>query len=578
VVLAARRRLDRALGPGTQARALLGAMLLGDRAGLSPEIRRRLRNAGMIHLVAISGLHVGLLVLTVLGLARRSGLGRGLCLVAAFFLLPSFAIAVGGRPSVLRASLALLVALSGRWLGRDGDGRNALALVAAGMVLFRPALLLDPGFQLSFLATAGILLLTPLLAARIPVPAVPASVVALSLAAYLATAPIVAHHFGLLAPVGVAANLLAVPLCLAALLTGLAAILCDGLPALGGLTATAATWTVDAMVLVANGFAARGPGPLRVAAPGAAALVAYYTLGWAASFASRRDARRLLLCAWAVVSLHVHLGPPPARGNGSFEAVLIDVGQGQAVALQGPGGTVLLVDAGGSTSERFDPGERVVLPWLIQRRVRRLEALILTHEDADHAAGGLAVVEGIEVGELWLGPGWHRSPLLRRLVGRARLRGAAVVMVERGARMRRGDLSVEVLSPTRNESALRANDRSLVLLAGEPPARILISGDIERSGERLLLDSGRPLDAEALVLPHHGSRSSSTEPFLERVGPELALVSCGRFNHFGHPHEVVLARLRRLGATTWRTDRHGAILLRAGPRGWTVRGAGRERE
>jgi competence protein ComEC len=195
-VLVARRRLDRALGPGTRSRALLGAMLLGDRAGLSPEIQRRLRNAGMVHLVAISGLHVGLLLLIVLGVARRSGLGRGLCLVAAFLLLPSFAIAVGGRASVLRASLALLVALSGRWIGRDGDGRNSLALVAAGMALFRPALLLDPGFKLSFLATAGIVVLTRILAARIPAPSVPAAAVALSLAAYLATAPVVAHHFG----------------------------------------------------------------------------------------------------------------------------------------------------------------------------------------------------------------------------------------------------------------------------------------------------------------------------------------------------------------------------------------------
>jgi competence protein ComEC len=376
----------------------------------------------------------------------------------------------------------------------------------------------------------------------------------------------------------VAANLLAVPLCLAALLSGFAAILCDGLPLLGGLTATAATWTVDAMMAVASWFAARGPGPVRVAAPGAATLVAYYALGWSAAFMNRRDVRRLLLAAWAVVCLHVHLGPPPSAGNGSFEAVLIDVGQGQAVALRGPRGAVLLVDAGGSASDRFDPGERVVLPWLLHRRVRRLEALVLTHEDADHAAGGWAVVEGIEVGELWLGPGWHRSPLLARLAARARLHGTAVVLVERGARMRRGDLVLEVLSPTRGEAELRANDRSLVLLAGEPPARILIPGDIEREGERLLLDSGRQLAAEALVLPHHGSRSSSTEPFLERVRPELALVSCGRFNRFGHPHEVVLARLRRLGAKTWRTDRQGAILLRATRRGWTVREAGRERE
>jgi competence protein ComEC len=227
-----------------------------------------------------------------------------------------------------------------------------------------------------------------------------------------------------------------------------------------------------------------------------------------------------------------------------------------------------MVDAGGSASPRYDPGERVVVPVLLSRGVRRLEALVLTHDHVDHAGGAFAVLKELEVGELWLGPRSSRSERASSLAALARDRGAAVVMAEGGLKRELGGLPLRVLAPDRQSSGRGDNDASVVVLAGLAPARVLVTGDLEQPGEAALERWASTLRAEALVVGHHGSGDASSAGFLDLVAPRWALVSVGYRNRFGHPHPEVLSRLRERGARVLRTDLHGLIHLREASRGW----------
>jgi competence protein ComEC len=266
----------------------------------------------------------------------------------------------------------------------------------------------------------------------------------------------------------------------------------------------------------------------------------------------------------------IHNGPPPPPQGRATEAAVVDVGQGLAVALRDSSGGTALLDAGGSHVRGYDPGETIVVPFLLHQGIRRIDVLVVTHDDLDHAGGTFAVVRQLEVGELWLGPGFGSSPLLAELVDLAQRRGTAVVGVSAGMVSAPGQVALRVLAPARLLGPAQSNARSLALLAGTAPTRLLVPGDADHAAERAMLERGEPVRAEALVLGHHGSRHSSAKEFLSAVDPRYAIVSAGRGNPFRHPHVETLDRVRESGARLLRTDRDGWIRLRARPDGWTV--------
>ncbi len=561
----AERRLARRVAEADR-RAVLAALLLGRRATLGEDVRRTLRDAGLAHLLAISGLHVGLVLLVGVEVVRR-GVARPwsrlLVLAPGLAIYPLF---VGPAPPVVRAILAATVGLVGRAIGRDGDGMNTLAVVALAAVLWRPAVIHAPGFQLTFGATAGILALARRMAERLPLPTAVACALAVSTSAYLATAPAVAWHFGRLAPISPLTNLLALPLVAVAVPAGYGALLVEGAP--GTWLAELAASAVGAVLRLARMAGDVEGGALPVARPTPVHLAIH--LGLLAGFARPSRGGPSRVAALGVCTLALHLGPPPATAV-RLEAHVLDVGQAQALVAIGPGGA-LLIDAGGA-GRGFDAGERIVAPYLVDRGIRRLEALIVSHAHLDHAGGAATLLRELEIGELWIPALGHRSTRLAGLAALARRRGVAVRLAEPGGDERRAGLRLEVLAPDRATARAmkRANDRSLVIRMGTAPARLLVPGDLEPPGEQSLLRTVAELSAEALVLPHHGSRGGAGEALLERVGPSVAVVSAGFRNRFGHPHREVRERLRLRRVPLWRTDLHGRIRLIATDAGWVVR-------
>lgn len=531
---AAREAMARALPPASA--ALLGGLLLGDRGELPRETDEAFRRAGVYHVLAVSGFNVALVAGAVWALLTLARVGRRPAAVGAIVALIGFALVVGPEPSVLRAVIMGVLVLGALLLDREASVLNGLALAALLLLAARPGDLLDPGFQLSFAATAGIVL-APLPRGLIP------GALGVSVAAQLAVLPIALVHFNQLSLIGPLANLGVVPLAAVATVAGLLAAALALLTEAGATILFNATWPILLALRAVVALAAAMPAALlRLPAPHWTAIVAYTLglglalLGWrlrdAAPARSRLagGAAGALLAGAALIALWPLLRP----ADGRLRLSVLDVGQGDAIVMETPAGPTALIDAGPGGPMRLDAGERVVAPFLWNRGVRRLAVAVTTHDDHDHAGGLAAVRRHFTIAETL-------GPATRHWIG---------------------GVSVLVLTPPRAATgSRRRNDDALVLRIDYGLASFLLASDITAVVERELLASSAPLRATVLKVAHHGSPGSSTAPFLERARPSFAVISVGPRNPYGHPAPDVLARLAAVGARVYRTDRDGAVIL-----------------
>ena len=523
--------------------ALLAGLLLGERTDLPADVDAAFRRAGVYHVLAVSGFNVALVASTVWALLALAHAPRRVAALGALVVVLGFAAVAGPQPSVLRATLMAVLVLLALLLEREASVLNGLALAAVVILAVRPADLHDPGFQLSFAATAGIVL-APMPRGWL------AAAVAVSVAAQLAVLPISLVHFNQLSTIGVIANLGVVPLAGLATVLGLVAVAAGFVSeALAGWL-FAAAWPILLLLRGVVAAAAAVPGAvIHVPAPGPLAIAGYVgalALGlsaWRLRETRLRLARRLAIgaIALATASVLVTLWPALRPADGRLRITVLDVGQGDAIVVEGPDGRTVLVDAGAGGPYRLDAGERVVAPFLWNRGILRLAAVVVTHDDADHAGGMAAVRERFTVRERWNGA-VEAGPLA--------LGGAVITPLATAADGR--------------------NDAARVLRVDFGLVSVLLASDVEAAGEHALVASGAPLGATVLKVPHHGSRTSSGVALLAAVHPSIAIVSVGRRNPYGHPDPGVLARLATTGADVYRTDHDGAILLETNGRTLTV--------
>lgn len=604
----ARRRLAAAIGPlSDRSAAITTAILIGDRSRLSEEDEQRLQEAGTYHVIAISGGNIAILTalltfgLRALFVPQRAA--AALTIAALLF----YGQVTGPAASIERAITAAVIFLAARLADHRGPPLNALAVAALFSVAASPLAILDPGFILSFGATLGILLGAPrllepprrergsLLGRSIrSCRRAAVAVLAATVCAELALAPVGASLFGRVTFAGLLLNLLAIPMMTIVQVAGAAVlVLSQGLPVACEWAARAAHAAASALVESAR-LVDAAPWLSLVVLPPSWQLVTFYYVAVLAMLSQRWRSRAML----AVTSIAgLMMAGPSALARDAVAAsryplrvVVLDVGQGDATLVSLPSNHGLLIDAGGlaqlssavSDGSRvaFDVGGRVVVPALRALVVPRLDVFVVTHGDPDHVLGAPAVLRALEVRSVWEGVPVPRHPGLQVLRSIADTSGATWRVVQSGDLERFGDVELRVLHPPPPEWERQRvrNEDSVVVELRVGTVSVVLAGDIGKEGERAILSR---LDRDRLTVlkaGHHGSATSSTPEFLGALDPAAVIFSAGKNNRFGHPHPAVVARFEAMGTAIFRTDRDGAVFIETDGstvemRGWTGRAA-----
>ena len=562
------------------------AILLGDPDALEQGDADAVRAAGLQHVFAVSGMHVTLLaglsvwllrllLLRCQPLAERfdvprlaAGLGVPLALSIAAF--------TGGAPSGWRASITTGIAWSVEACGRKP---SALAVSAAACLLFgivTPVDALRPAFLLSIAATAALIGESAAISGSAWQTL--RAIGNLNWRTTLATAPLVFWSFGSLPVFGMLANLLLVPvgslLLLLACAHALAACLAPFFAALSGplLSVAARAFLRGAAVFNALDPQLRLP-PLTLLQGLAFAVTASVWL-----FA--RPGRFKLYTAFVAVSCGVFDEWRVRRAEqpvGELRATFVDVGQGDCAIIDLPDGRVMLIDAGGNPQGGPDPGSRALLPLLAARRRSALDIVVLTHPHPDHYGGLAAVIDAVQIRELWdTGQAAAEADMAgtssaaQALLDRARAHGTRVMRPAElcGQERHFGEASVRVIAPCPSfDPGFDANDNSMVLRIDYRARSFLFSGDIEGHAEQQLVAAGTSVRADVFKVPHHGSRTSSSEALLEAVQPNIAVISAGAWNPFGHPHPEVVERLAKHAQRVIQLGEAGGTSIHVGPSG-----------
>ena len=548
---------------GGDAAGFLAAILTGDKTGLSEEAASDLSEAGMYHILAVSGMHCGFLLAIVTMLAGRHR--RRLVALCAVPLLAFYALLTGCSPSVLRACVMLSLLVAAPLFRRDSDGPTALTAALLLILLANPFAAASISLQLSFTAMAGILWLTPQLyrllleggrrgrAARLL-----AASFSATMGALVFTVPLSGYYFGVLVLISPLSNLLCLWAASAAFILGLAAVAAGFVLAPLGAAVGVVPGLLARYILLAAHLLAKVPyHAVYFTNPYLKYWLAYvYLLFAAAYFLGKKSRRKYALSAvLAALTLVCTVLLGAARYGGRLDAVVLDVGQGQSVLLAS-GGEFALVDCG-SANSWYSAGE-IAYRQLQSMGCRRLDYLILTHYDSDHVNGVTGLLARMEVDTLLAPAGMDDAGLQGVVLAAAEDHGVTVRFVETDQEdVAFGAAELTVFPPL---SDAGDNERGLAILATAGEEDLLITGDMDSATERLLLAAYDLPDIEALVVGHHGSKYSTCDEFLDALTPEAAVISVGS-NSYGHPTEETLRRLAAHGCGIYRTDMQGSVRL-----------------
>ena len=597
---------------------LCRAMLLGQAGRTKPYLVTAFRNLGVSHLLAVSGLHVGLIALAGFWLIicflkiypellLKIDAGRltaGLTFIPVLF----YAALAGGKPSTFRAATMITVFLGAMLVGRRRDPLSALAAAALIILALDPDSLYTAAFQLSFIAAGTLIIFLPgllnknrkslrnhnaagLIRRRI------LAAFMITLCAGLGTMPVVAYHFYSLPLWSIPANMILTPIIalgitpiglaglgMATVFPGISSMLFSALnavfnPLLGELAAVGAspglTWltprpgllffivfygTGAVLVLVRVWISKPRPSYL----PKTAFLKFFALFNDKTLIVKTMAAGIAILALTALPFLYSHPSGPTR-----LEVNILDVGQGSAAYAAFPDGRGMIIDGGGFPGSEFDPGESLIAPFLLNRGVTRVDVLALSHPQEDHVGGLVYLADNFKPQEIWTNgsTGLCRSyfdfidAARRHNIRRPDLR-------ELNAPKGWGGAEIRVLSPhpgflekrPRGDRLRELNNDSLVIKIEYGDHSFLFPGDIEAAGEtRLIKEKGDELQADVLIAPHHGSDTSLTAGFLEAVRPDIVVFSSGRYNRFGFPSAESLRAVLSMGARIYRTDIHGTI-------------------
>lgn len=556
---------------------LLASIVFGSKASKTPvEIKETYKRAGVAHLLVASGMHLGILIGVCLLVVRSARLPLWIGILIVSIVNFMYALMTGFGPSILRAAIMAEIMLVGLLFEREKEVYTSLSLAAFIILLFNPKCLFDVGFQLSFGATCSLVYVAPVIGEKLKafIPAYVATTLSVALSPVLVSVPITLFHFNQASLIGIITNVLLLPwvgiiVVLGFVSTVLGAIF---LP-LGELINGAnliLLWIADKIIttLAALPFA-----QVFMAPPKIPLIIGYY-LGLAGIVEVLRRGRfpkinkfRLMVLAFAVFSIILWNAALSSDVKGLTITVL-DVGQGDAILVEGPSGKKMLIDG----AER-KKAERIIIPFLQRQGVRKLDLVILTHPHEDHVGGLPPVLEKIKV-ETVLDSGFvYKNESYRRFLDLVEKNKIKYHLARAGQKINFGkEVEGLILYPSLPFVDENVNNASVVLRIKYGKFSMIFTGDNEEEGEERILETfpASHLASTVLKAGHHGSRTSSSAHFLDAVNPAAAVISCGKHNKFKHPHSSTLEKFAARGIKTYRTDQQGAVTIKTNGKTYSI--------
>ena len=549
---------------------LLLGLLAGDRSQIPDALRSDFQRSGLVHVLAISGFHVVLLAGILMIFLKATGLPHRMVRIIAICLLFLYVPVTGGSPAVRRAVLMFAVPQVGALFQRKANTLNSLGVALLFIMLPEPSVIWNPGFQLSVAATMGILIggfYNPF--KRIPeewhrkkiwnfLQSFIFEPTYVTLCATLSTAPFLIHHFKTLSPFAWLGNIVVVPAISMGMQAGLFALLspidlfrehfCYAARfflRLASLLTRLMSDSVQASVTV-------GPfGP-------AILLLCGFSVLALPLFFKNRIARYFSLCCLLLFSAIYTYDGYRAISCPTWKLTTLDVGQGDSHLITTPAGSHILVDAG--DIKRQDSGKDIIVPYLHHIGVSKLDILIITHADQDHFGGAGSILKTFPVKELWITECARISPKenWQQIIGEAYRRGVPIRDLSRGLVYRENFFEIKTVHPE-TRRCIDENTQSITLRVKGLGHSVLLTGDLTAQGEAEILKTDVYLKSDVLKLGHHGSKTSSSVPFLDKVNPRLAIISSGRRNRFRHPSKQVIQRLDSMQIPYLNTAEKGTI-------------------
>lgn len=577
---------------------LYRAILIGDKSGIPAATLEAFKGAGVMHILAISGLHLALLgflfygaILALLKCPERLMLATDIRKLAmGLSLLPLFVytLLAGAGPPVVRSFIMALCVVIALGVNRRRSPVTLLAGAALAILLIDPLGLEDVSFQLSFAAVASLILLAPAIYRLLypPDQDVPDNhirqtvmrwlwgAISVSLAASIGTMPLLLYYFNRFSLVTIPANLVVEPLiCLWSLPLGILALpLLHLFPALSAPLLQVGAPGLELSIFVATSLSSLEFSTLWLPDPQTWSIVLYFggivCISISPPLAYSRQVGILLLLFCTALFLAPLTGLP-GRFRTQDRVTVVDIGHGNANLIELAGGRNILIDGGGQAAPGFDPGARILAPFLWQRGIARLDDIIISHADADHYNGIPALVQRFRPHRIWLpGPEASKSGLeaVRRL---AEAEGIALISPTNRAIFSDSGSSLVLLAPA-SRSLTDEDDRGVVLRLETPAFSVMFPGDIGTRRERELIDSNSPLKSDILLAAHHGSSTSNSLPFLAEVSPRYLIVSTGDTDGGRFPSYQTLRNAENRGITVLTTARNGTVQITGTEGGYTL--------
>lgn len=543
-----------------QSASVFSAMLLGDKDGLDSELSELFAACGIGHILAISGLHVSLIGMGLYKILRKSGAGYVVSMSVGSAAILFYGMMTGSGTSTVRAVIMYIAAVYANAAGRTYDMLSAASLAAVIMLFWNPMLLYNGGFQLSFGAVLGIVLIAGSVKKAFKITKkIPAAFVT-SLSVQAATLPVIMWNYYEVPVLAVFINMIVVPLMTVLMISAVFG------SAAGLFSVHAGSFCIGPGVLVLRFYKLLCAAYVRLSwavwicgKPKSWQIAVYYLILTAVIFALKKyDGRRkapALAFAPALALLML-------RFDNGFEADFLYVGQGDGIFIRSGSGATFLVDGG--SSDNGSLYEYTLEPFLMSKGVAKLDYAIVTHCDNDHISGLKALLENgkIKVDTVYMPDIGFSDDAYNELWETAEKSGARVMTVYCGMRLTAGSTEITCLHPKRGVFYGEQNGNSTVLVVENGDFSMLLTGDIGEEQEKALcgaVSEFAPFDV--LKAAHHGSKFSNSEEFIYAVKPESIVISCGEDNRYGHPHEEALKRMGEFGAIIYRTDEQGAVVF-----------------